>query len=141
MKAAVFYECGGTDKIQVVDRPRPTIKPNEVLIEIKAAALNHHDLWMLRGPADSNYMFPYCGGSDLSGVIAEVGEDIDEFKAGTRVIVNPNLGCGVCVPVCPEGALVLVRRPEEEVMPIPVSEREWMYERADARGLDIRGVL
>ena len=96
MKAAVFYECGGPDKIQVVDLPKPEIQPNQVLIQIKAAALNHHDLWMLRGPADSSYVFPYCGGSDLSGVVAEVGEDVLQLKAGERVLVNPNLGCGTC---------------------------------------------
>ena len=97
MKAAVFYECGGPEKIQVVDLPRPTIKPNEVLIQIKAAALNHHDLWMLRGPADSSYVFPCCGGSDLSGVITEVGEEVIGLRVGERVLVNPNLGCGACV--------------------------------------------
>jgi NADPH:quinone reductase-like Zn-dependent oxidoreductase len=97
MKAAVFYECGGPDKIQVVDLPQPPVKPDEVLIQIKAAALNHHDLWMLRGPADSSYSFPYCGGSDLSGVIAEVGRDVNWLKAGERVLVNPNLGCGKCI--------------------------------------------
>ena len=97
MKAAVFYECGGTDKIQVVDLSKPVTKPGQILIQIRAAALNHHDLWMLRGPADSSYVFPYCGGSDLSGVIAEVGKDVTGFKVGERVLVNPNLGCGVCV--------------------------------------------
>lgn len=97
MKAAVFYECGGPEKIQVVDLPRPKVKPGEVLIQIKAAALNHHDLWMLRGPADSSYSFPYCGGSDLSGVIAEVGENVNWLKVGERVLVNPNLGCGTCI--------------------------------------------
>jgi electron transport complex protein RnfB len=51
------------------------------------------------------------------------------------------VGCGVCVPQCPEDALTLVRRPEEEIKPIPISEKTWMFERAMARGLDISDVL
>ena len=96
MKAAVFYECGGPDKIQIVDLPQPEIKPNEALIKIQAAALNHHDLWMLRGPADSSYKFPYCGGSDIAGTVTEVGEDVTQVTIGERVLVNPNISCGVC---------------------------------------------
>ncbi len=51
------------------------------------------------------------------------------------------VGCGVCVPVCPEEALVLVRRPEEDILPVPVTEDEWMIDRASARGVDMDAVL
>lgn len=51
------------------------------------------------------------------------------------------VGCGVCVPACPEEALVLVRRPEDEVLPIPSNDHDWLRERAAARGLDISKVL
>lgn len=51
------------------------------------------------------------------------------------------VGCGVCVPNCPDQALVLVRRPEDEVMAIPSTEHDWLHERAEARGLDIQSVL
>ncbi|MBC8505924.1 MAG: 4Fe-4S binding protein [Anaerolineales bacterium] len=61
------------------------------------------------------------------------------------MLININttscVGCGVCVPVCPEVALVLVRRPEEEVLSIPVTEEEWLADRAAARGVDINAVL
>ena len=97
MKAAVIYECGGPEKIQIVDLPKPEIKPHQVLIQVKAAALNYHDLWMLRGPADESYVFPYCGGSDVSGVIAAVGKAVTQVKVGTRVVANPNLSCGTCI--------------------------------------------
>jgi len=96
MKAAVFYECGGPDKIQIVDLPQPEVKTTDVFIQIEAAALNHHDLWMLQGPADSSYTFPYCGGSDIAGVITAVGEDVSKITEGERVLVNPNISCGVC---------------------------------------------
>jgi Na+-translocating ferredoxin:NAD+ oxidoreductase subunit B len=51
------------------------------------------------------------------------------------------VGCGVCVPACNDEAMTLVRRPEEEIKPIPVTERDWMAERAAVRGLDMNDVL
>ncbi len=51
------------------------------------------------------------------------------------------VGCGVCVPVCPSEALALVRRPEEEVLPPPVTSAEWRAARAAARGVDLERVL
>lgn len=51
------------------------------------------------------------------------------------------VGCGVCVQSCPEEALLLVRRPEQEVLPVPASKSEWMQQRATARGLDLDHVL
>ncbi|MEN8173034.1 MAG: 4Fe-4S binding protein [Chloroflexota bacterium] len=50
-------------------------------------------------------------------------------------------GCGVCVPNCPDEALSLIRRPEEEIMPTPVTHDDWLQERADARGIDLGEVL
>jgi len=51
------------------------------------------------------------------------------------------VGCGVCVQTCPENALILVRRPEGEVTPVPQSKSDWMQQRAAARGIDIQVVL
>jgi len=51
------------------------------------------------------------------------------------------VGCGVCVQACPEDALILVRRPEADVLPVPTSKSEWMQQRATARHLDLREVL
>jgi Na+-translocating ferredoxin:NAD+ oxidoreductase subunit B len=51
------------------------------------------------------------------------------------------VGCGVCVPACNDEAMTLVRRPEEEIKPIPVTEKDWMLERATSRGIDILEVM
>ncbi|HLL83194.1 MAG TPA: zinc-binding dehydrogenase [Longimicrobium sp.] len=86
MKAAIFHENGGPDVVRIQDVPRPTAGVGEVLVEVKAAALNHLDLWVRRGIPIETTM-PHIGGSDVAGVIAEVGE---------RVVVNPSLWCGRC---------------------------------------------
>jgi heterodisulfide reductase subunit A-like polyferredoxin len=51
------------------------------------------------------------------------------------------VGCGVCVPACPEEALGLARRPAEQILPTPVTEPDWLAERATIRGLDLDQVL
>lgn len=51
------------------------------------------------------------------------------------------VGCGVCVPQCPDSALALVRRPEEEILPVLPTHEDWLQERAKARGVDIQQVL
>jgi Pyruvate/2-oxoacid:ferredoxin oxidoreductase delta subunit len=72
---------------------------------------------------------PYCQFGALS-------LDITVQVNGVRCV-----GCGVCVPACPENALVLVRRPLEEIQPVPETEMDWMQARAEARGIDLRQVL
>jgi electron transport complex protein RnfB len=67
--------------------------------------------------------------------------DALELDDVVRVIAMRCVGCGVCVAACPEGALALVKRPEEEVVLPPLNEREWMEQRAAARGLDLNDVL
>jgi Na+-translocating ferredoxin:NAD+ oxidoreductase RNF subunit RnfB len=51
------------------------------------------------------------------------------------------VGCGVCVPLCPDGALALVRRPEEEILPVPQRESDWREARAQTRHVDLSKVL
>jgi NADPH:quinone reductase-like Zn-dependent oxidoreductase len=96
MKAAVFYECGGPEKIQVADVPKATFNRDQLLVEVKAAALNHLDLWRLGGPADPGQQFPSWSGSDIAGVVAEIGDRVEGVEPGERVLVNPSLSCGVC---------------------------------------------
>lgn len=96
MKAAVFYEPGGPEKIQVVEVPDPKIENNQVLIQVKACALNYFDLLVLRETDPDNFTFPFWGGADIAGVVAEVGKSVDQFKLGDRVIANPSIYCGQC---------------------------------------------
>ena len=96
MKAALFYEPGGPDKIQIGEVPNPQIDHDQVLIQVKACSLNHFDLLVLREADPDSFTFPFWGGADIAGVVAEVGESVSQFKSGDRVVVNPSLYCGEC---------------------------------------------
>ncbi|HEX8360389.1 MAG TPA: zinc-binding dehydrogenase [Longimicrobium sp.] len=95
MRAAIFHEHGGPEVVRIEEVARPVAGPGEVLVEVRAAALNHLDLWVRRGIPIETTM-PHIGGSDVAGVIAEVGEGVDEGRVGQRVVVNPSLWCGRC---------------------------------------------
>jgi NADPH:quinone reductase-like Zn-dependent oxidoreductase len=95
MRAAIFHEHGGPEVVRVEDVPTPVPLPGQVLVEVRAAAMNHLDLWVRRGMPIETTM-PHIGGSDIAGVVVEVGDGVDEGRAGERVVVNPSLWCGVC---------------------------------------------
>ncbi len=95
MRAAIFHEHGGPEvvRIEQVERPRPG--RGEVLVQVRASAMNHLDLWVRRGIPIETTM-PHIGGSDIAGVIAEVGDEVDAARVGERVVINPSLWCGRC---------------------------------------------
>ncbi|HEY8484740.1 MAG TPA: zinc-binding dehydrogenase [Longimicrobiales bacterium] len=95
MKAAVFHEFGGPEVVRVEEVPQPSPGPGEVLVEVKAAALNHLDLWVRRGLPVETPM-PHIGGSDVAGVVAALGEGVMGVEPGARVVINPSLWCGRC---------------------------------------------
>ncbi|MCJ7716108.1 MAG: zinc-binding dehydrogenase [Anaerolineales bacterium] len=96
MKAAVFYSPGGPEKIQVGEVPDPQIGQDQVLIQVKACSLYHFDLLVLREADPDNFTFPFWGGADIAGVVAALGDSVNQFKLGDRVVVNPSLYCGHC---------------------------------------------
>ncbi|GJM42030.1 MAG: alcohol dehydrogenase [Ardenticatenaceae bacterium] len=92
MKAVVFYEHGLLENVQYGDVPEPEIGADEVLVSVKAAALNRLDLWVLAGWPGLNLKLPHIMGSDGAGVIAQVGSNVLGFSEGDRVAINPSLG-------------------------------------------------
>lgn len=77
-----------------MDRPCP--ESQQVLVEIKAASLNHLDLWLRRGLPGLEIPLPHIPGSDASGVIAEVGSEIKDWNVGDEVVIQPGTFCGAC---------------------------------------------
>jgi NADPH:quinone reductase-like Zn-dependent oxidoreductase len=102
MKALAFHEFGGPDKLKYEDVPDPKIKPNEVLIRVRACALNHLDLFVREGIPALKTPLPFWTGCDIAGEVTEVGAEVQGVKPGARVAVNPNLTCGRC-EFCAQG--------------------------------------
>jgi NADPH:quinone reductase-like Zn-dependent oxidoreductase len=96
MKAIVFHQHGNTDVLRYEDFPTPQLGSNQVLIQIKAAAMNRVDIWTRNGYPGLKLEMPHILGSDGAGVIAAVGEGVTQFKAGDRVVINTNLSDGTC---------------------------------------------
>jgi len=102
MLAAVFHkkgESGGEIILEQVDIPE--IKKNDdVLIEIKACGICGTDLKIMEGahPANDNVIL----GHEFCGIVENIGEDVKDLRKGDKVVVDPNLKCGIC-PACRRG--------------------------------------
>jgi len=89
MKAVRIHEDGGPEVLRYEDAPDPVAGPGEVLIELRAASLNHLDLWVRKGlPSVPK---PRILGADGAGVVATLGEDVSGFEVGGSVVINPGL--------------------------------------------------
>lgn len=72
MKAVRFHQYGGPEVLQYEDAPDPVRGPEQVLVRVKACALNHLDIWERVGPPRTKVSLPHISGSDISGVVEEV---------------------------------------------------------------------
>jgi len=90
VRAAIFSEHGGPEVIRIEDVERPRPGPGEVLVRVSASSLNHLDLWARRG-LPFEIPMPHIGGSDIVGVVEEVGPGSLAVPEGTRVVVDPSL--------------------------------------------------
>lgn len=91
MKVVSLEETG--QSVKVIEKDKPTVGKGEVLVQVKAAALNHRDVWIQHGQY-ANIKVPAVPGSDGAGVVAEVGEGVDESWLGKSVIIDPSSNWG-----------------------------------------------
>jgi NADPH:quinone reductase-like Zn-dependent oxidoreductase len=96
MKAVIFEEHGGADVLRYTDRPEPRIRAHEVLVEVRACALNHLDVWARQGLPGIEIPLPHILGNDIAGVVREVGEVVDWVRPGDEVMLQPGVSCGHC---------------------------------------------
>ncbi|WP_426318170.1 NADP-dependent oxidoreductase [Pseudoduganella sp. R-43] len=97
MKALVLKRYGGIDSLAFADVPRPSIKPDEILVHVHAAGLNPIDYMIPKGSFKPILKFdlPATMGSDLAGVVVEVGSRVNRFKVGDAVFASVfDLGTG-----------------------------------------------
>jgi NADPH:quinone reductase-like Zn-dependent oxidoreductase len=96
MKAVVFDRFGGPEVLEYRDVPEPAPAPDEVLVEVKACAVNHLDLWVRQGLPGLDPRMPHILGNDVAGVAVRAGDAVRHVKPGDKVLVLPTLSCGVC---------------------------------------------
>src|SRR5512140_237548 len=96
MKAIAFRKHGDASVLELMDLPEPAVGAKDVLVRVKAVALNHLDIWVRQGWPGLKLPLPHVLGSDVAGVVERTGAEISDLAPGTEVLVNPGLSCGVC---------------------------------------------
>jgi NADPH:quinone reductase-like Zn-dependent oxidoreductase len=94
MKAVRIHQFGGPEVLTYEDVPDPQPRKDQVLVRVKACALNHLDVWVRKGLP--GVKLPHILGSDIAGEIAAVGEYVTGFTTGQRALVAPIHFCGHC---------------------------------------------
>jgi NADPH:quinone reductase-like Zn-dependent oxidoreductase len=137
MKAVRFHRHGDASVLRCEDVPDPVPRAGEVLVRVRACALNHLDLWQRRGLEHVTIPLPHISGSDVAGEVASAPDGT--LRPGARVMLQPGISCGRCEAClsgrdneCAEyevlgyrntagGYAELVTVPVQNVVPIPDS--------------------
>jgi len=143
MKAIVFHQHGDTSVLHYTEVPEPHLRHHEVLIRVRACALNHLDLWVRRGLPGIPIPLPHIPGSDIAGEVAKIGPEVTTVHVGQKVVLNPGVTCGKCAAclsgndnLCRDftnlgfmidgGCAEFVRCPEVNCMPYP-ENLDWAH--------------
>ena len=94
MWAVRFHQHGGPDVLRYEEAPEPELAPGDVLVRVRACALNHLDLWARRGLPNVRIPMPHISGSDIAGEV--IGSAAIDVAIGRRVMLQPGLSCGRC---------------------------------------------
>lgn len=138
MKAAFFKEHGGSDKIIYDDYRDPSPDATDVVVRVKACALNHVDMLLLDGRYPPPEGLPHVNGCEVTGTVETVGDRVKGFTKGQRVIIFPGFSCGTCEyclrgerTVCVRygylgaakdgGYAELVKAPAANILPLPAA--------------------
>ena len=143
MKAVVIHQHGDPTVLHYTEVAEPHIRPHEVLVRVRACALNHLDLWVRRGIPGVPFPLPHILGSDIAGEVARIGSEVTTAYVGQKVVLAPGVACGKC-PACVSGndnrcrdftnlgymvdggCAEYVRCPEVNCMPYP-ENLDWVH--------------
>ena len=142
MRAVVFNDHGDTGRLEYTYVEVPHLGPDDVLVKVKACALNHLDLWTLKGMPGIKISMPHVLGCDISGEVVKTGHKVHGIPLNRPVIVCPGIRCGKCEhcktgwdSLCPDYKIIgfqgnggyaeYVKVPAKNI--IPVSTR-WSFE-------------
>lgn len=109
MRCVRIHEHGGPEVLRIEETEVPAIRPDEALVRVEAAGMNHLDLWVRRGVPGHEFPLPIIPGCDIAGVVAEAGESVSGFASGDEVVVSPGTACMACRE-CLSGRHSLCRR-------------------------------
>ncbi len=96
MKAVLFRAHGGPDTLSYENLPTPTVGSEDVLVRVKACALNHLDIWIRQGIPAYPIPLPHVSGCDAAGIVEQVGNLVDVVTVGQRVFLSPGISCWKC---------------------------------------------
>jgi NADPH:quinone reductase-like Zn-dependent oxidoreductase len=103
MRAVVMQRYGGSEVLELVDRPAAAPGPGEALVRVAAVAVNRLDIWVRQDVGHAyGATLPIVPGYDVAGEVIEVGDGVSEVAPGARVYVHYDFSCGRC-PYCLEG--------------------------------------
>jgi NADPH:quinone reductase-like Zn-dependent oxidoreductase len=91
LKALYFEEHGNLDVVRYGDVPDPVLGTDDVVVRVRACALNHLDIWVRRGWPGLKLEMPHWCGADVAGDIAEIGRNVSGWKVGQPVVVDPGI--------------------------------------------------
>jgi NADPH:quinone reductase-like Zn-dependent oxidoreductase len=109
MKAARIHQHGPPSVLLYEDAPEPKIGPDQILVRVRACALNHLDLFVRAGIPGIRFSLPRIPGSDIAGEVVAAGDLCGRVKPGWRVALSPGLSCRQC-QACLSGQDNLCRR-------------------------------
>lgn len=131
MRAIQVHEPGAATVLRYEETATPEPACGEVLIRLRAAGVNHRDIWVRQG-AFGGFATPRILGSDGAGEIEALGDSVEGLQVGQRVVINPGMGCGICrfclsgqQPSCAKFRIFdgtyaeYVRVPQANVVPMP----------------------
>ena len=101
MRAVLIREHGGLDRLEIAECPEPDT-PGQAVVNVRAVALNHLDVWLRRGVPGHTFPLPMIPGSEVSGIVEAVPAGFGSILPGAEVIVAPGISCGVCI-ACTSG--------------------------------------
>jgi len=131
MRALALLDHGGIGSLAEVELPSPELTDDDgVLIRVRAAAINHLDLFLTEGIKGISVSFPHIVGTDGAGVVERVGPLVRSVRPGDRVALNPGISCGRCEaclrgdePYCREFGILGEHRPGTAAEFVVVPER------------------
>ncbi|HUS08599.1 MAG TPA: zinc-binding dehydrogenase [Bryobacteraceae bacterium] len=97
MKAARIHSYGGHEVLRYEDAPDPSPKANEVLIRVRACAINHLDIWVRKGIPGLRLALPHVLGTDAAGEVVATGSLCERVKVGQRILIAPGWSCRQCL--------------------------------------------